>query len=1280
MYLSSVNRGMAAAADDDPDATFRNPLELGGYSEAISLSEALVSASDMKKDAIETKGTKLYADEAKKLNVALTHLLNVRSDHLTASNYASVVEDYYSKVTGSEDVESTSLSVFKTEKPRAGTKDLDDIYLNNTSGGVRVFCDTGLHPGFSINFKDSVVDVQTAGNVIDKGTGGHGCGETYPAKNTTVEFIQDDLAAFGFRDIRVNIRREGDIYIITITRGGAEGWVLEERVDINFVRKSGGTNFFAGNDKKNTFLKGVITSIAANIVNVEKWLTAKELGDLLQAMLAIKYARNHSTITCFGFSNDRGYIGRLLRWSPANLGAVYNNPGKKDGCVKSHFMRRKQNERLFKILLRQIKLCAQQIVEHNSNIIYIINMALSIKDLPIKTTGKITRTLLVDRLLECIKDCIESANSTVRKILDAAKTAFEAANENNAIIAVNALNAALAPPAAAPGGGGAAAAAADPGGGGGGGAAAAADPGGGGAAAFAALKAHFVALLTETIRKAAAAALAPPPALAAAGGAGGGAGGLPAAHPASPALLPSFSPLTSPAPSASASAGGAPAAPAASAAIAPAAAAPALSATAEAKERAKDVCDILTQHKVVNIFTVAVNDRGKTVGIVINKNITRLFVEPKADTLRPDDKLYRITYAGASFMNWDLHSLFGSSHNHALILRNMDCAYVPTSRRSLVRQAGGGPCKNILKQKGGGEENRSRKEYNVDKQVYNALKQVISSTTPYLRISMYDADNDPEAPNGFNRDDDIAPGYSDERFYRGKSLPPPDCINSILLEDPYSTEIKNIISGDAAAAAAKVAAAAPGARERAAAAAAEAAAEIVRVRAVRAAEGTARIRAEMAEAAAVAALSVAAAGRATAAAPAIRERDGMDLEEAAGGAGAPVAIARQTDRSILFLDNDVVCNCCRIPENTTYNSYLRNRYSDDYIFNLNSFDVIKAEKIDDVNISPDRMTVRSIMSKMELYFNNPRTNCAFTSPMFYFNLFDRILRGNPQNGRYKDILDINVVVMNNHIDVIIDEIKLHFENLLGLSGTHTATRLPSQFEIQQFAHGNTLAIGSNPAEPINYYKSYLLKKYGYLEVCSKNKEIEAVHRRMLPLARYGQSRGAPPQSDGFGDELAAAVSFYNLQTRIINQVREYISDNRIRVVLNDEEIYSLVQQYFGKPNMVDLLKGRIKKIAIRRAARGRGNLAFLRDRDSGRGAGAGGSGAAAGARSRNRTPGGGLRSDIFEPLPGEVRTGSSAFTPGLMSRIGGGARKSRKNKTRKANNRKYNRRTRRNKH
>ena len=397
---------------------------LGNFSQHIALTEALVSASDMKKDAIETKGTKLYADEAKKLNPALTNLLTVTLNHLTQTNYASVVEDYYEKVTGSELVETTSLSVFKTEKPRAGTKDLDDIQLGTGTAGVRVFCDTGLHPRFSINFKDSVVDVQTAGNVIDKGTGGHGCGETYPAEGDSVDIPVDTMSQFGFRNIHIEIRRVGDDFIIKITRRSNDApnpvvWVIEERVGIDFVRRSGGTNYFAGNDKKNTYLKSVIDNIMANILNVEKWLTAKELGDLLQAIMAVLYALANPTITCFGFSNDRGYIGRLLRWAPANLGAVYNNPGKTDGFVKSHFMRRRQDESLIKILLRQIKVCAKQVVEHNSNIIYIINMALSIKDLPIKTTGKITRTPLVDRLLDCIKGCIERANGTVTGILTA---------------------------------------------------------------------------------------------------------------------------------------------------------------------------------------------------------------------------------------------------------------------------------------------------------------------------------------------------------------------------------------------------------------------------------------------------------------------------------------------------------------------------------------------------------------------------------------------------------------------------------------------------------------------------------------------------------------------------------------------------------------------------------------------------------------------------------------------------------------------------------------------
>jgi hypothetical protein len=361
-------------------------------------------------------------EEFRLFNAIFSDLLLDPTPAELATNDLTIVERYADQLFNDGSLEVVKLSVFKTDKIQGGQKELD--YLAIGDGNVAIFYDTGIAPGNSINYpKPNVQFVQTAGNVFDEGTGGKGLTEgeylTFPLPGQIIEFDADFMRSFGYRNLVVGVRFDGIHYELVITHtpppsAGRPPWTIREKVHKNNKRVANGeTNYFAGNRIKNAYIRSVLAMLSdgATIEEIQKWLISKGLGDLLQDLLMIAFAMLKPRVLCLGYSNDRVYSGRILRFLLENTGSVYNDPGKTDGFVTSNLRMQRRNEPPFTKWNRVFELLRQRVIAKNQHIINLLSLVFADANIVIRTIGAITRTPLILHLFRKIAETVSQANA-----------------------------------------------------------------------------------------------------------------------------------------------------------------------------------------------------------------------------------------------------------------------------------------------------------------------------------------------------------------------------------------------------------------------------------------------------------------------------------------------------------------------------------------------------------------------------------------------------------------------------------------------------------------------------------------------------------------------------------------------------------------------------------------------------------------------------------------------------------------------------------------------------
>ena len=430
-----------------PLAPSLNPLYGGPGSETIR--EVVVALSDSKKDMhVGGAGVGFTTqDEFRLFNAIFSDLLDSPTRDELATNDLTIVERYADQLFNEGSLEVVKLSVFKTDKIQGGQKELD--YLAIAGGKVAIFYDTGIAPGNSINYPtDNVKFVQTAGNVFDEGTGGKGLTEgeylTFPPPGQTIQFSAAFMQSFGYRNLAVGVRFDGTYYDLVITHtppdAGRRPWTIQERVHKNNKRVANdATNYFAGNRIKNAYIRSVLAMLrdGATIEEIQKWLISKGLGDLLQDLLMIAFAILNPSVLCLGYSNDRVYSGRILRFLRDNTGSVYNDPGKTDGFVTSNLRMQRKNEAQFTKWNRVFELRRQSVIAKNQHIINLLSLVIADANIVLRTIGAITRTPLILHLFRQISDTIRQANvflSTVASFTPYAEGITEDQHNTNLIL------------------------------------------------------------------------------------------------------------------------------------------------------------------------------------------------------------------------------------------------------------------------------------------------------------------------------------------------------------------------------------------------------------------------------------------------------------------------------------------------------------------------------------------------------------------------------------------------------------------------------------------------------------------------------------------------------------------------------------------------------------------------------------------------------------------------------------------------------------------------------
>ena len=401
-----------------------------------TVNEGDITAADMRKDLAAVGPNNANHPEIIKILRGLT-----TADDVT-TNHKKLIGDYVVTVCGSDGLLKESLPVYKQGKtPDSNYKKLDDQFPGKQ---VIVTHDAGISPEFLINIPPAK-RMQLGAHMFDEGPGGKGWKgdfHKFPVMGQTVQFGPDIMRVFGFRNLDVSISlaaehvgwatgpRDEKVYTLTITHtpgGGREPWtIVRKRTVENYIVPIavGEVDYFAGNNVKNTRINELLSSKPANVTEIEKWLVAKALGDLIQVLLLLAYimglqaagaAEAPAVVVGFGFSCDSVYSSRLINFLKDNTGCVYQSPGKIDGivsCTLYYPGRQKEEDKSLRIFTAYKK----QVLEHNNLMLQLIDNILAVTTTTINAGGSVLLTDPRKQIFRSIGEAILQAKGIIDAI------------------------------------------------------------------------------------------------------------------------------------------------------------------------------------------------------------------------------------------------------------------------------------------------------------------------------------------------------------------------------------------------------------------------------------------------------------------------------------------------------------------------------------------------------------------------------------------------------------------------------------------------------------------------------------------------------------------------------------------------------------------------------------------------------------------------------------------------------------------------------------------------
>lgn len=393
------------------------------------VNEGDITAADMRKDLSAVGPNNANHPEIRKILKGLTTAVDVDTDH------KKLIGNYVVAVCKPSDLQKESLPVYKQGKqPDSNYKKLDDQFPGKR---VIVTHDAGISPEFLINTPPAK-RMQLGAHMFDEGPGGKGWKggfRTFPGIGQTIHFGPEIMRVFGFKnlDVRISLAselvvwatgsRDEQVYTLTITHtpeGGRSPWnIVRKRTIENYIVPVADreVDYFAGNNVKNTQINDLLSSRFANVAEeIEKWLVAKALGDLIQVLLLLKFIMELPAAAAtigLGFSCDSVYSSRLINFLKDNTGCVYQSPGKIDGivsCTLYYLGIQTEAEKSLRIFTAYKK----QVLEHNALMLQLIDSILATDT--INAGGSVVLTEQRKQLFRSIGRAIVDANGRIDSI------------------------------------------------------------------------------------------------------------------------------------------------------------------------------------------------------------------------------------------------------------------------------------------------------------------------------------------------------------------------------------------------------------------------------------------------------------------------------------------------------------------------------------------------------------------------------------------------------------------------------------------------------------------------------------------------------------------------------------------------------------------------------------------------------------------------------------------------------------------------------------------------